>query len=164
VADGDAIYLDSGTTTLRIAELLTARNVNALTNGIAVAAALAEKPTVRHTLLGGVLRPSAGAVAGALAVENLARFTVSTAFIGVTGLTGRASRWPTTTRPSSRRPCWAGRGGSSYRWTPRRSASATSPSSHRSTWSTRWSRPTPRPGWPNCAHGTASSWSTPLPR
>ncbi len=87
VADGDAIYLDSGTTTLRIAELLTARNVNALTNGIAVAAALAEKPTVRHTLLGGVLRPSAGAVAGALAVENLARFTVSTAFIGATGLT-----------------------------------------------------------------------------
>ena len=87
VADGDAIYLDSGTTTLRIAELLTARNVNALTNGIAVAAALAEKPTVRHTLVGGVLRPSAGAVAGALAVENIARFSVSTAFIGVTGLT-----------------------------------------------------------------------------
>ena len=54
VADGDSIYLDSGTTTLRIAELLTARHVNALTNGIAVAAALAEKPTVRHTLVGGV--------------------------------------------------------------------------------------------------------------
>ena len=162
VADGDAIYLDSGTTTLRIAELLTARNVNALTNGIAVAAALAEKPTVRHTLLGGVLRPSAGAVAGALAVENLARFTVSTAFIGVTGLTARrASRWPTTTRLSSRRPCWAGPGGSSCRWTSRRSASATSRSSHRSTRSTWWSRPTPRPGWPSCAHGTASSWSTP---
>jgi len=87
VADGDAVYIDSGTTTLRIAELLTARNVNALTNGIAVAAALAEKPTVRHTLVGGVLRPSAGAVAGALAVENIARFSVSTAFIGVTGLT-----------------------------------------------------------------------------
>ena len=64
MADGDAVYIDSGTTTLRIAELLTARNVNALTNGIAVAAALAEKPTVRHTLVGGVLRPSAGAVAG----------------------------------------------------------------------------------------------------
>ena len=87
VADGDSVYLDSGTTTLRIAELLTARNVNALTNGIAVAAALAEKPTVRHTLLGGVLRPSAGAVAGALAVENIGRFSVGTAFIGVTGLT-----------------------------------------------------------------------------
>jgi len=87
VADGDSIYLDSGTTTLRIAELLTARHVNALTNGIAVAATLAEKPTVRHTLVGGVLRPSAGAVAGALAVENVTRFSVSTAFIGVTGLT-----------------------------------------------------------------------------
>ena len=35
-----------------------------------------------------MLRPSAGAVAGALADENLARFTVSTAFIGATGLTG----------------------------------------------------------------------------
>jgi DeoR family fructose operon transcriptional repressor len=87
VADGDAVFIDSGTTTLRIAELLTARNVNALTNGIAVAAALAEKPTVRHTLVGGVLRPAAGALAGALAVENVARFSVSTAFIGVTGLT-----------------------------------------------------------------------------
>ena len=99
MADGDAIYLDSGTTTLRIAELLTARNVNALTNGIAVAAALAEKPTVRHTLVGGVLRPSAGAVAGALAVENVARFSVSTAFIGVTGLTADGAALMRKLRP-----------------------------------------------------------------
>ena len=34
VADGDAVYIDSGTTTLRIAELLTARNVNALSEAV----------------------------------------------------------------------------------------------------------------------------------
>ena len=143
MADGDAIYLDSGTTTLRIAELLTARNVNALTNGIAVAAALAEKPTVRHTLLGGVLRPSAGAVAGALAVENLARFTVSTAFIGATGLTEDGI----TVADNNEAQLKAAVLGRARRVVvpvdASKSASATSPSSPRSTRST-WSPPTHR--------------------
>ena len=162
VADGDAVYIDSGTTTLRIAELLTARNVNALTNGIAVAAALARSRRCGTRWWAGCCGPSAGAVAGALAVENIARFSVSTAFIGVTGLTAdgitvadhseaqlkaavlaRARRVVVPMdvfearyqRLRARGPARGGRHGDHRR--------------------------TRRPSWSSCARSTTSSWSTP---
>lgn len=86
VEDGTSIYLDSGTTLLRLAEHLTGRSANVLTNAIAVAQVLAEMPGVRHTLLGGQLRLGAGCFVGPLATANLKRFTVNIAFIGASGV------------------------------------------------------------------------------
>ena len=64
IADGDSIFLDSGTTIEAVADV----------------------PTVRHTVLGGQYRTLGGCLVGPLAVETLQAFTVNTAFIGVTGL------------------------------------------------------------------------------
>jgi DeoR/GlpR family transcriptional regulator of sugar metabolism len=92
---GDAVYLDGGSTVLRIAELLVdeshARrspwNVNVLTNALAVAQSLADQPGLRHTVLGGTYRPTGGCFIGPLTVADLDNFTIDVAFMGVTGLT-----------------------------------------------------------------------------
>ncbi len=99
IKDGDAIFLDSGTTMMAIAEAFAPRglsgegrpppvpvNVNVLTNALEVARALAGVPGVRHNVLGGHYRALGGCLVGPLTVEALQRFTLNIAFIGVTGL------------------------------------------------------------------------------
>lgn len=99
IGDGDAIFLDGGSTVQRIAELLVAdpdddlphppRNVNVLTNAMSVAGTVASHPQVRHTVLGGTFRPAGGSFVGPLTLQALDSFTVNLAFIGVTGLSDR---------------------------------------------------------------------------
>jgi DeoR/GlpR family transcriptional regulator of sugar metabolism len=84
---GDSVFLDSGTTVQRIADRLDCANVNVLTNALGVASAVADRPTVRHTLVGGSVRSLGGTVVGPVALDNLSRFTVNTAFISASGLT-----------------------------------------------------------------------------
>lgn len=94
IADGDAVFLDGGSTVLRIAELLAEgrragsgpHNANVLTDALPVAQVLAEQPGVRSTLLGGSFRPSSGVFVGPLAVAAIKQFTVNLAFLGVTGV------------------------------------------------------------------------------
>jgi DeoR/GlpR family transcriptional regulator of sugar metabolism len=98
IRDGDAVFLDSGTSITAIAELFrpalpgagladpAPRNVNVLTNSFDVARMLAPLPGVRHTVLGGQYRPAGGCFVGPLAVESLQQFTLNIAFIGVSGL------------------------------------------------------------------------------
>ncbi|MGK3945122.1 DeoR/GlpR family DNA-binding transcription regulator [Streptomyces sp. RP5T] len=92
IGDGDAVFLDGGSTVLRIAELLaetttrTPRNVNVLTNALSVAQTLADRAGIRHTVLGGTYRPTGGCFVGPLTLSDLDNFTVNVAFIGVTGL------------------------------------------------------------------------------
>lgn len=83
---GDAIFLDSGTTVKGIADLLQVANVNVLTNALAVASALASRADVRHTLLGGQVRPLGGSLVGGVTLDTLRQFTVNTAFIGASGI------------------------------------------------------------------------------
>ena len=87
IGPGDSIFLDSGTTVQAIAEHLDGRDVNVLTNALGVATLLADRPRVRHTLLGGQIRTLGGSLVGPIALETLARFSVDVAFIGATGLT-----------------------------------------------------------------------------
>ena len=97
IADGDAIYVDSGTTTAAIARLLAdpgaalegvrlPRNINVLTNAMDVASQLAPAASVRHTVIGGSFRPLGGCFVGPLAISSLEQFTFNTAFIGVSGI------------------------------------------------------------------------------
>ncbi len=100
VKDGDAIFLDSGTTLIALAEAFSPDgalsgesgpvpvpvNVNILTNAVGVARAVAGLPGVRHNVLGGQYRVFGGCFVGPLTVEALQRFTLNVAFIGVTGL------------------------------------------------------------------------------
>lgn len=95
INNGDAVFLDAGSTVLGIAELLThnggleprPKNVNVLTNALPVAQTVAGEADVRHTVLGGTFRPTGACFVGPLTVLDLAQFTVNIAFIGVTGLT-----------------------------------------------------------------------------
>ena len=88
IGERDAIFLDGGTTVFQIARNLerSGRYVTVLTNAPAVAEIIADLPTVTHVLLGGYLRRISGSLVGPLALENLTRFTINTAFIGVGGL------------------------------------------------------------------------------
>ena len=88
VRDGDSIFLDSGTTVEALARRLAGNGqmrLSVLTSSLGVATALADVPSVDCVLLGGQLRQVDGSVVGDLALENLQRFTFSTAFLGVSG-------------------------------------------------------------------------------
>lgn len=86
IRDGDAVFLDSGTTVERIARRLAGRNLTVLTNAVAVAQAVCEIPGVEHVLLGGRYRRVSGSLVGPMTMKELERFTVNLAFIGVSGI------------------------------------------------------------------------------
>jgi DeoR/GlpR family transcriptional regulator of sugar metabolism len=106
IKDGDAVFLDSGTTMIALADALCGGagpvsgvglrgdggryrhpvNVNVLTNALEVARMLAPVPSIRHTILGGQYRVAGGCLVGPLAIDALQQFTLNLAFIGVTGL------------------------------------------------------------------------------
>jgi DeoR/GlpR family transcriptional regulator of sugar metabolism len=86
--DGDAVFLDTGTTVAALAQALAQDGgvrLSVLTSSLGVANALAEVPTIDSVLLGGQVRRVDGSVVGDLALENLQRFTFGTAFIGASG-------------------------------------------------------------------------------
>jgi DeoR/GlpR family transcriptional regulator of sugar metabolism len=89
IQDGDSVFLDSGTTVQAIASAIAGTGnrlmLSALTTSVGVATTLADVPGVDCVLLGGQLRRVDGALVGALALENLQRFTFALAFIGVSG-------------------------------------------------------------------------------
>jgi DeoR/GlpR family transcriptional regulator of sugar metabolism len=90
IQDGDALFLGTGSTVQRLADLLAGeshpRNLMILTNSLGVAQAVADEPAVDHLLLGGRLLRASGATVGALTKEELERFTVNVAFIGVSAI------------------------------------------------------------------------------
>lgn len=89
VHDGDSVFLDSGTTVSAVAGALATHGgglrLSTLTTSLGVASTLADVPGIDCVLLGGQLRRVDGALVGALALENLHRFTFGLAFIGVSG-------------------------------------------------------------------------------
>ncbi|WP_155352232.1 DeoR/GlpR family DNA-binding transcription regulator [Acrocarpospora macrocephala] len=87
ITRGESVFLDSGTTVQGIAEGLDNLDVNILTNALGVANLVAGRPGIRHTLIGGQVRPLGGSLIGPVALDNLTRFHVDIAFIGASGLT-----------------------------------------------------------------------------
>ena len=89
VNHGEAIFLDCGTTIHEIAKHLagSSKRVMVLTSGPATAETIADVSWISHVMLGGQLRRLSGCVSGPLATEQLRNFTISTAFIGVSGIT-----------------------------------------------------------------------------
>ena len=87
IARGESVFLDSGTTVQEIAEELDHLDLNVLTNALGVAKLVADRPGLRHTLIGGQIRALGGSLIGPIALDNLNRFHVDVAFIGASGLT-----------------------------------------------------------------------------
>src|SRR5215469_320503 len=92
VEDGEAIFLDCGTTTNHVAQQLVTRGLQltVLTNSPSVSECLADAGGITHILLGGQLRRKSGGIAGPLALEIVNQFAIATAFIGVSGITDEA--------------------------------------------------------------------------
>ena len=88
VKRGDAVFLDSGTTTLYIARALKAvPGITIVTNSIYILAELRFAKDLNLILLGGTYRPGDYALSGPITERNLDTFRAKTAFLGADGVT-----------------------------------------------------------------------------
>jgi len=83
-----SIILDSGTTTMRLAQILPSNlNLTVVTNSMPIAAQLAGKPGISLHVLGGHVRENTLAAVGPWAWDALDHVSVDIAFIGANGIT-----------------------------------------------------------------------------
>jgi DeoR family transcriptional regulator of aga operon len=86
VLPGESVVLDSGTTTLQIAQhLADDEDITVLTNDLDILAALARKERINVVMLGGALRRKNRAFYGAQTVGALDNLRVDKLFLGVDG-------------------------------------------------------------------------------
>jgi len=93
VTDNDQLFLDAGTTVLKMAEALAYRlqkgeikNITVLTNSLSLMNNLAEYCEV--ILIGGKIRPERRDVCGPLARQNLEKYRFDKVFFGVDAISG----------------------------------------------------------------------------
>src|SRR5438128_10378071 len=87
VEDAEAVALDASTTAYYLAlELRTKRELVVVTNGLLVATALADAPTITVIVTGGVLRLSAMSLVGDLGADVLRTTRINKGFLGARGL------------------------------------------------------------------------------
>ncbi len=87
VGEGEAVALDASTTAYYLAlELRAKRELVVVTNGLLVAAALADAPGVTVIVPGGMLRLSAMSLVGDLGTEVLRSTRIDKGFLGARGL------------------------------------------------------------------------------
>jgi DeoR/GlpR family transcriptional regulator of sugar metabolism len=87
VADGDTLFLGSGTTTMEVARLLrNHRSLTVFSNSLLVAAALGGAAGVEVTLLGGTVRASEQSLIGPLTMRGLADLRAVKVIMGIRAL------------------------------------------------------------------------------
>jgi DeoR/GlpR family transcriptional regulator of sugar metabolism len=87
IGDGEAIALDASTTAYYLAlELRGKRELVVVTNGVLVAASLADAPGINVLVTGGMLRLSAMSLVGDLGAELLRSTRINKGFLGARGL------------------------------------------------------------------------------
>ena len=87
VEDGDALLLDSGTTTLELARALAdRRNLVVVTNSLRIAAELEMRESLQLIVIGGVVRRGFQCTVGLAGRSVLQGITVDKAFMGTNGL------------------------------------------------------------------------------
>lgn len=88
VQDGEAIVLDSSSTTLAIARQLKDRHdLTIITNSLAIAQEMLDVPNVSVVMPGGDLRRETASLVGAAGADFLRQFNVQRGFFGAHGLT-----------------------------------------------------------------------------
>lgn len=85
VRNGMTVALGPGTTTEQVARQLDGRDIDVVTNSLAVAAVITDHAT-RVRLTGGSYRPTGELMVGDWSIRNLADLFVDVAFIGVSGV------------------------------------------------------------------------------
>jgi DeoR/GlpR family transcriptional regulator of sugar metabolism len=87
IGDGEAIALDASTTAYYLAlELRSKRELVVVTNGILIAASLADAPGINVLVTGGMLRLSAMSLVGDLGGDLLRTTRINKGFLGARGL------------------------------------------------------------------------------
>jgi DeoR/GlpR family transcriptional regulator of sugar metabolism len=86
VSDGETLVIDVGTTALALAAALGDVGVTVVTPNLRVANLLADNPTVRLILSGGVVRHGEQSLIGPLAEQAFEDLRCDTAFVGVGGI------------------------------------------------------------------------------
>jgi DeoR/GlpR family transcriptional regulator of sugar metabolism len=87
VGEGEAVALDSSTTAYYLAlELRAKRELVVVTNGLLIAAALADAPGITVLVTGGTLRLSAMSLVGDLGIDVLRTTRINKGFLGARGL------------------------------------------------------------------------------
>ena len=87
ISDGDTLFINSGMTTMAVAEVLSLRkNLNIVTNSLAVANYLAHQADMRLILLGGELNANYGFTYGGDALEQLSRYQPQWSILSVDGV------------------------------------------------------------------------------
>ncbi len=87
VEDGDSILFDASTTVYYLAHFLQdRRNLTVITNGVEIARSLAQNPSNRVILLGGMLRADGTSVTGPITERVLEDLHIKTAFLSSTGI------------------------------------------------------------------------------
>ncbi len=88
ILNGDAVFLDSSSTTLAIAQSLKGhRLLTVVTNSLTIAQELLDAPGVTVVLLGGTLRRDTASLVGGEGLESLRKFNIQKGFFGAHGIT-----------------------------------------------------------------------------
>ena len=95
IKDGQSVVLDSGTTTLAIAEQLRhRRGVKVVTTSLPVASLLQYNEMIEINLLGGQLRPRSPDLSGAITEANLDMLCADIAFVGAEAVDAKGGVLP----------------------------------------------------------------------
>ena len=87
IHDGDTLFINSGMTTLTVAEIVSKRSrLNVVTNSLAVANCLAHQPDTNLILLGGLLNANYGFTYGGNALEQLQQYQPQWSILSVDGI------------------------------------------------------------------------------
>ena len=87
IDDGDTIALDTGTTSLELAKLLSSKkNITVVLNDIEIASYLENEADIDVILIGGSLRKGFHCTVGPIAIKSLNGLYVDKAFIGTNGI------------------------------------------------------------------------------
>lgn len=87
IQDGDTLFLNSGSTTVYVAQALRARRrLCVVTNSLRAAAVLGQQPETHVVLLGGELNATYGFTCGDDAVQQLQRYQPAWAILSVDGV------------------------------------------------------------------------------
>ena len=87
VKDNDTIYIDSGTTTIKICQYLqNKKGLRVITNSLPAASELINYSNLDVILIGGKIITERRSIYGATAIEQISKYHVKKAFIGTEGV------------------------------------------------------------------------------
>lgn len=89
VQDGEVIYIDAGSTPLKMARYLCDKNITIVTTNVLIFQELAGAKA-ECIIIGGTVNLNMGSVMGDLTVSTLENMFFDRAFLGITGLSSRA--------------------------------------------------------------------------